>query len=290
MDNLSRITSLNEPAALSIACTSGFTLSNDDKLEVMEALQQSLELKELMRNFATQAARFVQFIGIRFQSEQGFFTADFRKSSDYIENFALSTRNQSQLGHISYRCAKPLDDRALSLLDDLHRLLLLPLQHCLRMSELKAISLKDHLTGIGNRAYYEESISRSIEHCNRAEQGLALMLLDLNDFKLINDNLGHQVGDQALLAFARVLTKAVRHSDMVFRLGGDEFAIILTPTTLDSTSLVEQRIRKMLNADATLADLKLGSSIGFHNWQRGLCASELFRKADVALYKDKKKK
>ncbi|MCE2570805.1 GGDEF domain-containing protein [Motilimonas eburnea] len=290
MDNLSRVTSLNEPATLSIACNNGFTLSSDDKLEVMEALQQSLELKELMRNFATQAARFVQFIGIRFQSEQGFFTADFRKSSDYIENFALNTHHEHQLGYISYRCATPLDEGSLSLLDDLHRLLLLPLQHCLRMSELKAISLKDHLTGIGNRAYYEESISRSIEHCSRAEQGLALMLLDLNDFKLINDNLGHQVGDQALTAFASVLTKAIRHSDMVFRLGGDEFAIILTPTTADSATLVEQRIRKMIAADPTLADLKLSSSIGCHNWHRGLSTTELFRKADVALYKDKKRK
>ena len=290
MDNLNRVTSLNEAANLSIAYDNGMTLSSEDKLEVIEALQQSLELKELMRNFATQAARFVQFIGIRFQSEQGFFTADFRKSSDYIENFAIRDRRLEQLGNMSYRCAKPLDDRALSLLEELHRLLLLPLQHCLRMSELKAISLKDHLTGIGNRAYYDESITRSIEHSSRADQGLALMLLDLNDFKLINDNLGHQIGDQALSAFARVLSKAIRHSDMAFRLGGDEFAIILTPTTADSTLLVEQRLRKMIAEDKVLSELKLSASMGHENWHRTMSALELFRKADIALYKDKKRK
>ncbi|MCE0558101.1 GGDEF domain-containing protein [Motilimonas sp. E26] len=290
MDNLNRVASLNEATSLSIAYNSDIILSSEDKLEVLEALQQSLELKELMRNFAAQASRFVKFIGIRFQSEQGFFTADFRKSSDYIENFAIHDRKHEQLGHMSYRCEKPLDDRALSLLEELHRLLLLPLQHCLRMSELKAISLKDHLTGIGNRAYYEESITRLIEHSSRANQGLALMLLDLNDFKLVNDNLGHQVGDSALTAFARVLTKAVRHSDMAFRLGGDEFAIILTPTTQDSTKLVEQRLRKMIVADKILTELKLSASIGHVNWHRTMSATELFRKADIALYKDKKRK
>lgn len=288
MDNLSRITPISRNASLSVAHYSAaaeFTV--EDKLEVLEALQQSLDLKTLMRNFATQAARYVRFIGLRFQSKHGFFSLDFRKSADYVDNFSLDSADYTPLGTLSYRTAKPLTNRENALLSELHKLLSQPLLHSLKMSELQANCLKDHLTGIGNRAYFDETMDRWIEQNYRSHTGLALLLLDLDNFKEVNDRFGHQEGDAVLVRFSHLIKSAIRNSDMAFRLGGDEFAIVLTPTTEVSITQVSQRIKQALIQDPYMSELKIGCSMGWQDWSRGLDARELFQQADLSLYEHK---
>ena len=288
MDNLQRITPLPKASRLAI---SGFgsepLLSAEDKLCVIECLQDSQDLNSLLKNFAAQVARFVRFMGIKFQSKFGIFNQELKKQAKFSEDFNLLDKSMTNLGVISYQSPSPFNKLEVGLLAELHRLLTAPLRLSLRLCELRALALKDHLTGIGNRAYYDEVLSRAIEQNVRRHQGLALILLDLNNFKMVNDTLGHQQGDQVLVSFAQLLQRVVRNTDMPFRLGGDEFALLLQPTTADSIEIVTRRLNKAVQTDLTLTRFSVSASLGWSNWVSGKTASDLFHEADKAMYKDK---
>jgi diguanylate cyclase (GGDEF)-like protein len=143
---------------------------------------------------------------------------------------------------------------------------------------------KDHLTNIGNRAYYEATIHNAIEQNNRTHQGLSLIILDINNFKPINDTYGHLKGDDVLKAFSQVLTKSVRTSDMIFRIGGDEFAIILAPAESCSIIKVHQRLLREIEHNPLLNEVGFSTSIGCSHWEIGMNASKMFEQADQQLY------
>ena len=263
-------------------------LSIRDKLLTLETLQQSLDLKEIMDNFAALVAKFSRPLNIRFQSAFGFFSLPKSQQKNFTKNFNLSSSGQSsRLGTMTYQSETPFTVNEDKLLTELHALLIPNLKHALKFSELSSMVYKDHLTNIGNRAYYEETIFHAIEQTNRSNLGLSLMVLDINHFKAINDTYGHLKGDQILNNFAQVLTKSIRTSDIVFRLGGDEFVIILQPSASCSIERVHQRIKEEINNNASLKEVNFSTSIGYSHWEIGLSATQLFELADQNLYKNK---
>lgn len=260
----------------------------DDKLLSIELLQNSLQLKELMNNFAALVAKFVRPFNIRFQSAHGFFSIKNEKKFNYSNTFNLSrSENGERIGAITYQSSKPLGTQEHKLLTELHILLVPNLRYVLKISELNAMIFKDHLTNVGNRAYYDEAIERAIDQSNRNEQGLSIIVLDINDFKIINDTLGHLKGDHVLQHFAGVLTKSVRTTDMVFRLGGDEFVILLQPGEQQSVNIVVQRLFKEINNNHFLQEIHFSCAVGFSHWQMGQTAEQLFALADQNLYVNK---
>ncbi|MGJ8582015.1 MAG: GGDEF domain-containing protein [Psychromonas sp.] len=263
-------------------------LSTKDKLLTLETLQKSLDLKEMMENFASLVASFIRPFNIRFQSAFGFFSLSKSLQSNFTRNFNLDSSGTSpRLGTMTYQSETPFTANEDKLLTELHQLLQPTLKHALRFSELSSMVYKDYLTNIGNRAYYDETIFHAIEQSNRTNLGLSLMVLDINEFKPINDTYGHSKGDQVLNAFAQVLTKSIRTSDFVFRLGGDEFVIILQPSTLCSIAKVQQRIKQEIESNILLKELNFSASFGFSHWEIGTSASELFDQADQHLYQNK---
>ncbi|MCW8994913.1 MAG: GGDEF domain-containing protein, partial [Psychromonas sp.] len=263
-------------------------LTVENKLAGMELLQKTLDLKELMNNFSALVAKFVRPFNIRFQSAHGFFSLTNEGKYPYYKSYNLSLSSaESRLGSITYQSDRQISVNEDKLLTELHHLLITNLKHALKFSELNAMVFKDHLTNIGNRAYYEESLHRAIEQCSRNQQNLSLIILDVNNFKIINDTLGHLTGDKVLQTFSGILIKSIRSSDMAFRLGGDEFAIILQPGGQKSVDIVSQRIRTEIESDAFLSGLDFSSSLGFSHWQIGVNASELFSEADQLLYLNK---
>ena len=263
-------------------------LNAENNLHCLEVLQQSLDLKDLMTNFATLAAKFIRPQSIRFQSAHGFFSLSQAKNNAFSKSFNLGAVAQMpRLGTITYQGDKPLTVNEDKVLTELHKLLLAPLKHALKFSELTSMVYKDYLTNIGNRAYYEATLQHAIEQSNRTHQGLALMILDINNFKPINDTYGHLKGDEILKAFAQVLTKSVRTSDMIFRIGGDEFAIILLPAERCSIMKVHQRLLQEIDKNSMLSDAQFSTSIGHSTWEIGMSATQLFEQADSVLYEQK---
>jgi len=263
-------------------------LTVENKLICLELLQASIDLKEMMNNFAALVAKFIRPFNIRFQSAHGFFSLNNEKKFHCSDSFNLSLSSTSaRIGSITYQSKNPLSAQENKLLTELHQLLVPSLRHALKFSELNAMVFKDHLTNIGNRAYYDESLERAILQSSRSHQGLSLMVLDINDFKIINDTFGHLKGDQVLQHFAGVLIKSIRTSDTVFRLGGDEFALILQPGDTKSVSKVIARLSVEIKRNSFLTELNFSSSIGFSHWQMGLTANDLFSIADQNLYINK---
>jgi len=264
------------------------SLSTEDKLLSLESLQQSLDLKEMMNNFAALVAKFVRPFNIRFQSAHGFFSLVQMQRNSFSKSFNLGSVGQStRLGTITYQSEVAFTVGEDKVLTELHDLLLPSLKHALKFSELNSRVYQDHLTNIGNRAYYEKIIQYAIEQSNRTHLGLSLMILDINHFKPINDTYGHLKGDQTLQEFARMLTQCIRSSDMVFRLGGDEFAIILQPSETCSINKVHQRINQAIENNAILKEINFSFSHGYSHWETGTNSMQLFELADRNLYRHK---
>lgn len=260
----------------------------DNKLACLELLQTSLDLKLMMTNFSSLVAKFIRPFNIRFQSAHGFFSLNNEGSFPYSKSYNLSLSSIStRIGAITYQSETVITIQEEKLLNELHLILVPNLKHALKFSELNSMVFKDHLTNIGNRAYYDESLERAIEQSSRNHQSLSLIILDINDFKIINDTFGHLKGDKVLQHFSGTLTKSIRTSDMVFRLGGDEFAIILQPSDQKAVNIVIKRIFNEIAKNSFLSELNFSSCIGFAHWKMGNSASKLFVTADKHLYVNK---
>ena len=153
-------------------------------------------------------------------------------------------------------------------------------------------ALYDPLTGLPNRALLIDRLHHAIEHARRRENYLfAVLFMDLDRFKDINDSLGHQIGDQLLVATARLLETTLRPVDTVARLGGDEFVILLEDITdASDATLVANRIQKKLMSTALLAGktIFVTASIGIVLSQTGYeRPDDVLRDADIAMYRAK---
>jgi diguanylate cyclase (GGDEF)-like protein len=154
--------------------------------------------------------------------------------------------------------------------------------------QLRRMANYDVLTELPNRSLFHDRLRHAIQHARRREQKLALLFLDLDHFKHINDSLGHSAGDELLCDVARRLSQCIRQDDTVARLGGDEFTIILeTIDDTDAAALVAQKIIDVLASPCTLEghEINISPSIGISIYpDDGTELDGLLRSADAAMY------
>jgi len=152
--------------------------------------------------------------------------------------------------------------------------------------ELERMALTDPLTQLANRTALNSVLSHALAETSRGEQPPALLILDLDSFKGINDTLGHSAGDDVLRVIARRLQDAVRVTDTVARLGGDEFAVMLPKSNLVRARRVANRILKALSESLDIGDLRItcGTSIGVRVAEPGQSVDDLVMEADTAMY------
>jgi len=158
---------------------------------------------------------------------------------------------------------------------------------------LRSESIRDPLTGLYNRRFLEETLERETRRAIRAEQGLGVLMLDLDHFKKFNDTYGHDAGDTVLRETAAFLLKSVRAEDIVCRFGGEEFIVILPMADFKTTHARAERIRSKLRELTILhRDQSLGIvtvSIGVAEAPlHGTCPKDLIDAADAALYRAKR--
>jgi diguanylate cyclase (GGDEF)-like protein len=157
-------------------------------------------------------------------------------------------------------------------------------------SKLKELTIKDTLTNCFNRLYFEKNYIKEFHRSRRASQPIAILFIDIDDFKEINDSLGHEVGDTILIKVAKALNTAIqRETDFVARYGGDEFIAVLYNTNSQGVDLVIKRIKDGMEG-ITETEKKTTISIGVHV---GIPDSHtnsrmMLIEADKALYKAKK--
>lgn len=148
----------------------------------------------------------------------------------------------------------------------------------------------DALTGLANRAMFEEILIQQLAICERTSTNLALIYLDLDEFKAVNDAHGHGIGDEVLRIAATRIAGAIRKSDLAVRLGGDEFAVILNQTGLDAARALAEKLIDSLSAPYTIGavTLELSASIGIAGYpQSATTSAVLLHRADEAMYQAK---
>lgn len=162
------------------------------------------------------------------------------------------------------------------------------------LDNIKREAMTDGLTGLANRRAFDKQISDWILETSRWQNGLCLVMLDIDHFKKFNDAYGHQMGDQVLRLVARTLTDGIRGRDFAARFGGEEFAIILPETDIDAGALISDRLRRSVedkevvnrSSHQTMGSITL--SVGVASYLKGESVSDFIGRADAALYKAKK--
>ena len=155
------------------------------------------------------------------------------------------------------------------------------------LTQVSALVQKDPLTQAMNRRGLEEAFRIETARAARYESPLVLSMLDLDDFKKLNDSLGHVAGDRALVHFAQIMKATLRPTDLLARLGGEEFAVLFPATELDEAAGAVERLQKELaRSDFAFEGQHalLAFSAGVAVWRRLESLEELMRRADAALY------
>jgi diguanylate cyclase (GGDEF)-like protein len=150
-------------------------------------------------------------------------------------------------------------------------------------------SLIDPLSGLYNRTKADEVMTNEIEAAVLHEKPLSIIMLDIDDFKNINDTLGHLAGDEVIKQFAKIISLHSRNSDIAIRNGGDEFLIICTNTQIESAEICAENIRIFIQNSNYPQDYKVTASIGIASYQTGDTEKDINNRADRALYMAKDK-
>lgn len=158
-------------------------------------------------------------------------------------------------------------------------------------AQMEQLAFYDPLTGLENRRLFRDRLEQGLKHVKRSKKSMAVLFLDLDQFKRINDTLGHDAGDELLCIVAQRLRECVREEDIVARLGGDEFTILLADIkSSEDAGLVARKILRLLLEPITLSsqEVTVSCSIGITVApEDSMNASVLMRNADLAMYRAK---
>ena len=157
-------------------------------------------------------------------------------------------------------------------------------RHLLLQDQLKMMALQDPLTGLGNRRAYQNEIASVVHALGQAGMHGGLAILDVDEFKAINDTRGHEYGDEVLRRLGALLNHKLRSTDHVFRMGGEEF-VVLMPGADDAVMRTRmEQLRAAVEAGIGQAPGEVTVSIGIANWRPGDDETSWMMKADAAMY------
>ena len=210
--------------------------------------------------------------------------------SDY---FCMPLRSPTGfLGVIHVECASQIATKRADSISLFTAQITLALTNLRMRDALRSQSVRDPLTGLFNRRYFDETLQRELAAYRRGGSPLAVLMLDLDHFKRVNDTFGHAAGDDALRMLGRLMRSTFRESDVICRYGGEEFAVILMNSDLESAFTKAEKFRRAVEqADLSSADRDLGrmtTSVGIACCAEFDDAARLVHASDAALYQAKR--
>ena len=153
----------------------------------------------------------------------------------------------------------------------------------------EALADTDHLTGLANRRFFQEQLEREYARVHRYPEPLTIAYLDLDNFKYVNDSMGHDIGDELLIIVSQTLSSNIRNSDFAARLGGDEFAVILPMLENESTIPLVKKLQYELLSAMQAKDWPVTFSIGAVTYNEVMESSrDMIKKVDDLMYDVKK--
>lgn len=253
-------------------------------------LQTTLELNDLIILFHKEISKVLEYGSLHFQHQDIHCDISTAKRNHHSCNYRLEM-DGAWLGELTLTRRSKFTEKDTLVVEDLLCKLIYPLRNCLLFRQAKDPALQDKLTGLNNRGAFEASLKREIDLAQRQHAPMSLVVLDIDNFKTVNDAHGHSGGDLALAALAKSLTNSMRTSDIAFRYGGEEFTLILSNTDSESACLVAERIRiavSQLSCNDGKRNFGFTISLGVAQLERGEKSAALFDRADQALYQAKK--
>jgi len=259
-------------------------------LELSEKLFKALDPKLLIECFFLETQRFVDYAGIEYLNEQFDCTASFGEEGAHSLAYDISIADV-RLGEVRIYRAHAFLGREIRELEKLISTLAYPLRNASMYFTAMQSAYRDPLTNVNNRGAMDKVLPREISLARRFKTPLSLLVLDVDKFKSINDAHGHQVGDDVLQSFAKVLRDCVRDTDLIFRYGGDEFVISLSNTGLDGALELAERVRMIIERCHQYSNVQmmLSTSIGVTELRDNDTAESVFLRADSALLEAKRR-
>ena len=261
--------------------TAATTGARPRPLELLRELQRSLEPEVVVDTFANRLHEHFAVEGFTFEHP------DHRLhwGTEGEPAFAASLDLEGDsLGRLAFYRQRAFGRRERDELARLADLLLQPLRNALAHASLQKQAFEDALTGLLNRQALDRMLPRELATAERNGQPMALVMIDLDCLKQINDTGGHAAGDEALRRVAQAISGSLRQSDLAFRVGGDEFMLLLPATGADGAMMVVERIQGFLRGGATLHGQTLAFSAGIARSAPGIAPDYLIEQADQAMY------
>ena len=249
---------------------------------IMQQLHESLDPRTVFACFGKIMGQNLPILGVKLHIKEYQLSWGSEQGLTVKQNVSLDGIRVS----VDYRLSSPMLTSQAELLRQLQALLLRPLINAIEYEQMAQQAMYDALTQLGNRHYYTETIKQSLARAQRNGEALSLVVLDLDNFKRLNDKHGHLIGDDVLSSFAQTLNQAIRESDQAFRIGGDEFTVIIQGDA-QAASIMCQRVLTMIDSNSLLNKFQVQTSLGVAQWQNGDSASNLYLRADNALYSAK---
>lgn len=255
--------------------------------QLRNQLQTTLDITELMQIFFAVSQQLVGYKGLSYQhSGQSVQLELGQQNSAFRIDYHMEYMGEF-LGKLSLHHDSELVEQDLGSLESLTPALVFPLRNALKYHAVLFASLHDPLTGARNRSGMDELLERDIQTARRQANPLAVLMLDIDHFKNINDTYGHAAGDQVLIAVAGLLKDKLRVVDAIFRYGGEEFLIVLPNTDMPYVLHVAERLRKAVEDMVIVHEgrqIKLSASLGAALMQDDEHRDVLVQRADNALY------
>ena len=263
---------------------------NEELLRTMYTLQSTLDINILIELFDNELKKIVSHDYLNYKNSIENINIDLGEIIKEKLIFNLKINNNSLGKFIIARNIK-FNKWEINEIKNLMSVLVQPINNALNYRQAITNASIDPVTKLNNRTLFNKIINQEIDFAQRYKQKLLLMILDLDNFKKINDNFGHNIGDILLSLIGQKLTKFMRRSDLVFRYGGDEFCIILRNTILDGANNLANRVRNNINEkeyDCNDIKIKISVSIGLAELHHDDDYMKFIERADKLLYKAKK--
>jgi diguanylate cyclase (GGDEF)-like protein len=259
-------------------------------LFLLAQLQTSLEVGTVVRLFAEECAKHVPYDSYTFSNNMDGVEVGSGSAARHSCRFRLVAADES-LGQLSLTRARPFSDGEIAELEDMLAALVYPLRNAQLYQRALQSALKDPLTGLYNRAALGASLQREFNLARRNKTALSLLVLDIDNFKIINDTHGHATGDAVIKALAESIAAHSRNTDILARLGGEEFALLLNATDAAGAQVIATRICAAVRAiDCKVKDARIQFtvSVGVATLVSDKNEKSLLERADMAMYAAKR--
>lgn len=257
--------------------------------ELSKILQTTLDVYDLLKHFHRVLQQHIPYHSFQFNNDQTKHGLSMGAIQAFEACFELTLQDEC-LGHLRLTKPSAFSEDERKTIENALNQLIYPLRNAILYHTVAIHAVTCSLTQLGNRSLFDQTIQREMDLAIRHKSTFALLLLDIDDFKQINDIHGHLAGDTVLQQVGKILQNLKRQSDYVFRYGGEEFILILSQSNTDGAALVAERIRQQISHHEFVFEGKtitITASIGLSHFYPEDNFKSLFQRVDRALYQAK---